>query len=71
VVPTSEHVAGYRQRIIEFITTRSEREEGHAVAVREDILAARRRPEATNSAGPAGRKKGRSLNHTSPPKRMI
>jgi hypothetical protein len=71
VVPASEHVADYRQRVVELITTLSELEKRHPVAVLDDILAARREPAGTNSADPAaGRKKGRSLNHRSTPKRM-
>jgi hypothetical protein len=58
VVPASEPVADYRQRILSFIPTLSEREEGHAVAVREDILAARRQPAAKNSADLRGGRRG-------------
>jgi hypothetical protein len=71
VVPASEHVADYRQRVVELVTTLSELEKRHPVAVLDEILAARREPAATNSAdSAAGRKKGRSLNHATAPKHM-
>jgi hypothetical protein len=51
VVPASEQLADYRQRVTELITTLSELEDRHPVAVLEEILAAG--GAGTGGAGPA------------------
>src|SRR5436190_12226352 len=43
VIPASEQFADFRQRVVELITTLSELENRHPVAILDDILAGRRR----------------------------
>jgi hypothetical protein len=61
VIPASEQLADYRQRVVELITTLSELENRHPVAILDDILASRRGTDGKNSLTSAGRKKGRQV----------
>jgi hypothetical protein len=59
IIPASEQLADFRQRLIELITSLSEMEDRHPVGLLDDILAAQgqldgkgiERGEATSSAG--------------------